>query len=52
VDIGGAEVDGGDEGGAEGGSEGGDGFFTTVVYLRISFDKDDFIIGFRFNISV
>ena len=29
----------GDEGG-------GDGFFTTVAYLRISFDNDDFIIGF------
>jgi hypothetical protein len=49
VDIG-AEVEGGgDEGGDEGG---GDGFFTTVAYLRISFDKDNFIIGIRFNISV
>jgi hypothetical protein len=48
VDIGGAEVEGGDEGGGDS----ADGFFTTVVYLRISFDKDDFIIGFRFNISV
>jgi hypothetical protein len=46
VDIG-SEAEGGDEGGAEGGDEGGgDGFFTTVAYLRISFDNDDFIIGF------
>ena len=55
MDIG-AEVEGGDEGGDEAGDEaGGDsanGFFTTVAYLRISFDKDDFIIGFRFNIGI
>ena len=40
------------EGIAEGGGDSGDGFFTTVAYLRISFDKDDFIIGFRFNIGI
>lgn len=49
MDIG-AEVEGGDEGGDEAGDEAGgdsgDGFFTTVAYLRISFDNDDFIIGF------
>jgi hypothetical protein len=42
VDIG-SEAEAGCEGGDEGG---GDGFFTTVAYLRISFDNDDFIIGF------
>ena len=58
VDIGaegaaeGGDEGGGDEGGDEGGAEGGDGFFTTVAYLRISFDKDNFIIVIRFNISV
>ena len=42
-----AGCEGGDEGGCEGEDEGGgDGFFTTVAYLRISFDNDDFIIGF------
>lgn len=53
VDIG-TDVEGGAEGGGdvEGGDEDGDGFFTTVAYLRISFDKDNFIIGIRFNISV
>ena len=55
VDIG-AEVEGGgDEGGGDEGGVGevgGDGFFTTVAYLRISFDKDNFIIGIRFDISV
>ncbi len=51
VDIGANNVEGG--GGEVGGDEdGGDGFFTTVVYLRISFDKDKFIIGIRFDISV
>ena len=46
MDIG-SEAEGGDDGGADGGDDGGDdGFFTTVVYLRISFDNDDFIIGF------
>jgi hypothetical protein len=47
VDIG-AEAEGGDDGG----DEGGDGFFTTVAYLRISFDNDDFIIGIRFDVGV
>lgn len=54
VDIGAeGDVEGGDEGGGdEGGGDSADGFFTTVVYLRISFDKDNFIIVIRFNISV
>jgi hypothetical protein len=51
VDIG-AEAEGDAEGGAEGGDDGGDGFFTTVAYLRISFDNDDFIIGIRFDVGV
>ena len=50
VDIGADDEGGGDEGGGDEG--GGDGFFTTVAYLRISFDKDNFIIGIRFDISV
>ena len=53
-DDGGADGgdEGGDDGGCEGGAEGGDGFFTTVAYLRISFDNDDFIIGIRFDVGV
>ena len=56
VDIGANNVEGGgDEGGGDEGGVGevgGDGFFTTVAYLRISFDKDKFIIGIRFVVGV
>lgn len=55
VDIGAegeGDGEGGDDGGAEDGDDGGDGFFTTVAYLRISFDNDDFIIGIRFDVGV
>jgi hypothetical protein len=35
--------------GSGGGGGGVDDFFTTVVYLRISCDNDDFIMGIRLS---
>jgi hypothetical protein len=48
--VGAEEISGSGSGGGEGGGVGSsESFFTTVVYLRISCDKDDFIwtVGYK-----